>query len=113
VPEHPEHSYITVWCSVKADFSGLEGGSGLQWLEALGFCGVGESGPFVAAGSTRADGIGQVWQVRHPPEPLDAQTARAWASNGHTGRDQLVVSPGIFLPHSGVPRTGMNFVPSS
>jgi len=29
----------------------------LQWLEALGFCGEGESGPFVAAGSTRPDGI--------------------------------------------------------
>ena len=29
----------------------------MQWLEALGFCGEGESGPFVTAGSTRADGI--------------------------------------------------------
>jgi acetyl-CoA acetyltransferase len=29
----------------------------LQWLEALGFCGEGESGPFVAAGNTRPDGI--------------------------------------------------------
>jgi acetyl-CoA acetyltransferase len=29
----------------------------LQWLEALGFCGEGESGPFVAAGNTRAGGI--------------------------------------------------------
>jgi acetyl-CoA acetyltransferase len=29
----------------------------MQWLEALGFCGEGESGPFVQAGNTRADGI--------------------------------------------------------
>jgi acetyl-CoA acetyltransferase len=29
----------------------------MQWLEAFGFCGEGESGPFVAAGNTRADGI--------------------------------------------------------
>jgi acetyl-CoA acetyltransferase len=29
----------------------------MQWLEALGFCGEGESGPFVSAGNTRADGI--------------------------------------------------------
>jgi len=29
----------------------------LQWLEALGFCAEGESGPFVAAGNTRPDGI--------------------------------------------------------
>jgi acetyl-CoA acetyltransferase len=29
----------------------------MQWLEALGFCGIGESGPFVSAGNTRADGI--------------------------------------------------------
>lgn len=29
----------------------------MQWLEALGFCGEGESGPFVSAGSTRADGV--------------------------------------------------------
>ena len=29
----------------------------LQWLEALGFCGEGESGPFVAEGNTRAGGI--------------------------------------------------------
>jgi acetyl-CoA acetyltransferase len=28
----------------------------MQWLEALGFCGVGESGPFVSAGNTRAGG---------------------------------------------------------
>jgi acetyl-CoA acetyltransferase len=27
-----------------------------QWLEALGFCGLGESGPFVAGGHTRLDG---------------------------------------------------------
>ena len=26
----------------------------LQWLEALGFCGEGESGPFVAEGNARA-----------------------------------------------------------
>ncbi|HVW42605.1 MAG TPA: thiolase family protein [Amycolatopsis sp.] len=29
----------------------------MQWLEALGFCGLGESGPFVSAGNTRPDGI--------------------------------------------------------
>ena len=29
----------------------------MQWLEALGFCGLGESGPFVSAGSTRANGV--------------------------------------------------------
>jgi acetyl-CoA acetyltransferase len=29
----------------------------LQWLEALGFCGIGESGPFVSAGQTRANGL--------------------------------------------------------
>ena len=29
----------------------------MQWLEALGFCGEGEFSPFVAAGSTRADGV--------------------------------------------------------
>ncbi|WP_329251251.1 thiolase family protein [Streptomyces canus] len=29
----------------------------LQWLEALGFCGIGESGPFVSSGHTRADGV--------------------------------------------------------
>lgn len=28
----------------------------MQWLEALGFCGLGESGPFVTAGNTRAHG---------------------------------------------------------
>ena len=28
----------------------------MQWLEALGFCGKGESGPFVAAGHTRPTG---------------------------------------------------------
>ncbi len=28
----------------------------LQWLEALGFCGEGESGPFVLEGHTRRDG---------------------------------------------------------
>src|SRR5262249_24719353 len=28
----------------------------MQWLEALGFCGEGESGPFVEAGQTRLDG---------------------------------------------------------
>jgi acetyl-CoA acetyltransferase len=28
----------------------------MQWLEALGFCGEGESGPFVTAGNTRANG---------------------------------------------------------
>ncbi len=28
----------------------------MQWLEALGFCGEGESGPFVAAGETRLGG---------------------------------------------------------
>ncbi len=28
----------------------------MQWLEALGFCGEGESGPFVAEGNTRPDG---------------------------------------------------------
>ena len=28
----------------------------LQWLEALGFCGLGESGPFVAAGNTGPGG---------------------------------------------------------
>jgi acetyl-CoA acetyltransferase len=28
----------------------------MQWLEALGFCGAGESGPFVAEGNTRPDG---------------------------------------------------------
>jgi acetyl-CoA acetyltransferase len=28
----------------------------LQWLEALGFCGEGESGPFVAEGQTRVSG---------------------------------------------------------
>lgn len=28
----------------------------LQWLEAFGFCGVGESGPFVESGATRAGG---------------------------------------------------------
>lgn len=27
-----------------------------QWLEALGFCGVGESGPFIAEGNTRLGG---------------------------------------------------------
>jgi len=29
----------------------------MQWLEALGFCGEGESGPFVAEGNTRPGGI--------------------------------------------------------
>jgi acetyl-CoA acetyltransferase len=29
----------------------------MQWLEALGFCGEGESGPFVTAGNTRAGGV--------------------------------------------------------
>ena len=29
----------------------------MQWLEALGFCGAGESGPFVREGNTRAHGI--------------------------------------------------------
>ncbi|MFI1293274.1 thiolase family protein [Streptomyces sp. NPDC020792] len=29
----------------------------MQWLEALGFCDVGESGPFVSAGNTRPDGV--------------------------------------------------------
>lgn len=29
----------------------------LQWLEALGFCKLGESGPFVSSGATRPDGI--------------------------------------------------------
>jgi acetyl-CoA acetyltransferase len=29
----------------------------MQWLEALGFCGKGESGPFVTAGNTRPGGI--------------------------------------------------------
>jgi acetyl-CoA acetyltransferase len=28
----------------------------MTWLEALGFCGVGESGPFVEAGNTRLGG---------------------------------------------------------
>jgi acetyl-CoA acetyltransferase len=28
----------------------------MQWLEALGFCGVGESGPFIEAGNTRLGG---------------------------------------------------------
>jgi acetyl-CoA acetyltransferase len=28
----------------------------MQWLEALGFCGKGESGPFVEAGNTRPGG---------------------------------------------------------
>jgi len=28
----------------------------MQWLEALGFCGLGESGPFVESGATRLDG---------------------------------------------------------
>ncbi|MGX7678574.1 thiolase family protein [Jatrophihabitans sp. DSM 45814] len=28
----------------------------MQWLEALGFCGMGESGPFVEAGNTRLGG---------------------------------------------------------
>lgn len=28
----------------------------MQWLEALGFCGKGESGPFVEAGNTRPTG---------------------------------------------------------
>jgi acetyl-CoA acetyltransferase len=29
----------------------------MQWLEALGFCGEGESGPFVTEGNTRANGV--------------------------------------------------------
>ncbi len=29
----------------------------MQWLEALGFCGEGESGPFVEAGNTRQGGV--------------------------------------------------------
>jgi acetyl-CoA acetyltransferase len=29
----------------------------MQWLEALGFCGEGESGPFVRSGATRPDGV--------------------------------------------------------
>ncbi|MCW2523343.1 MAG: putative lipid transfer protein, partial [Frankiales bacterium] len=29
----------------------------MQWLEALGFCGLGESGPFVTSGATRANGV--------------------------------------------------------
>ena len=28
----------------------------MQWMEALGFCGLGESGPFVEAGNTRPGG---------------------------------------------------------
>ncbi|MGD9793539.1 MAG: thiolase family protein [Acidimicrobiia bacterium] len=41
------------------DIAGLYDGFtfiAMQWLEALGFCGLGESGPFVEAGNTRVGG---------------------------------------------------------
>ncbi|MCW2524961.1 MAG: thiolase family protein [Frankiales bacterium] len=42
------------------DIAGLYDGFSfiaLQWLEALGFCGEGESGPYVSAGNTRLNGL--------------------------------------------------------
>jgi acetyl-CoA acetyltransferase len=50
----------TDYCSADVDVAGLYDGFipiAMQWLEALGFCAEGESGPFVEAGHTGPGGV--------------------------------------------------------
>jgi acetyl-CoA acetyltransferase len=60
----PVHCAEQLWSRTDltpedVDVAGLYDGFSIivfQWLEALGFCGEGEAGPFVAAGNTRLGG---------------------------------------------------------
>jgi acetyl-CoA acetyltransferase len=64
IENSPHHAARTLWSRTDlkpedVDCAQLYDGFTIivfQWLEALGFCGIGEAGPFVAEGNTRLGG---------------------------------------------------------